>query len=136
MNILFFQMNAGVFSGKCDNFFLYLIYLIIRSFSLDRKSVLSSLHKKIRLKNVFLVGKKNKCFSFTGKNCFGQIFCWLGVLACCSLDYWANWTSSVQMNIYQSNTYRKDLSWLNFDVESRIQEKQQMKEQQSYILGL
>ena len=23
------------------------------------------------------------------------------------------------MNIYQSNTYRKDLSWLDFDVEPR-----------------
>ena len=28
----------------------------------------------------------------------------------------------VQMNIYQSNTYRKDLSWLNFDNEPRVQE--------------
>ena len=28
----------------------------------------------------------------------------------------------VQMNIYQSNTYRKDFSWLNFDNEPRVQE--------------
>ena len=27
----------------------------------------------------------------------------------------------VQMNIYQSNTYRKDLSWLHFDNEPRVQ---------------
>ena len=34
----------------------------------------------------------------------------------------------VQMNIYQSNTYRRDLSWLNFDDEPRVQEKQQVKD--------
>ena len=34
------------------------------------------------------------------------------------------------MNIYQSNTYRKDLSWLHFDDVPRVQE---MKDQQSYI---
>ena len=28
----------------------------------------------------------------------------------------------VQMNIYQSNTYRKDLRWLHFDDEPRVQE--------------
>ena len=39
----------------------------------------------------------------------------------------------VQMNIYQSNTYRKDLSWLHFDDEPRVQEKQQVKDQQSCI---
>ena len=39
----------------------------------------------------------------------------------------------VQMNIYQSNTYRKDLRWLHFDDKSRSQEKQQVKDQQSYI---
>ena len=37
----------------------------------------------------------------------------------------------VQMNIYQSNTYRNDLSWLHFDDEPRVQERQQVKEQQS-----
>ena len=37
------------------------------------------------------------------------------------------------MNIYQSNTYRKDLSWLHFDNEPRVQERQQQKDQQSYI---
>ena len=26
----------------------------------------------------------------------------------------------VQMNIYQSDTYRKDLSWLHFDDEPRV----------------
>ena len=35
----------------------------------------------------------------------------------------------VQMNIYQSNTYRKDLSWLHFDDELRIQQRQQVKDQ-------
>ena len=35
------------------------------------------------------------------------------------------------MNIYQSDTYRKDFSWLDFDNEPRIQERQQKKDQQS-----
>ena len=39
----------------------------------------------------------------------------------------------VQMNIYQSNTYRKNLSCLHFDDELRVQERQQMKDQQSCI---
>ena len=39
----------------------------------------------------------------------------------------------VQMNIYQSNAYRKDFSWLNFVNEPRVQERQQEKDQQSYI---
>ena len=34
------------------------------------------------------------------------------------------WT--VQMNIYQSNTYRKDLSWLHYHHEPRVQERQQV----------
>ena len=34
----------------------------------------------------------------------------------------------VHMNIYQSNTYRKDLSWPHSDDEPRIQEKQQVKD--------
>ena len=29
----------------------------------------------------------------------------------------------LQMNIYQSNTYRKYLSWLHFDYEPTVQEK-------------
>ena len=29
----------------------------------------------------------------------------------------------VQKNIYQSNTYRTDLSWLHFDNEPRVQER-------------
>ena len=33
----------------------------------------------------------------------------------------------VQMNIYQTNTYRKDLSWLHFDDELMVQERQQVK---------
>ena len=37
------------------------------------------------------------------------------------------------MNIYQTNTYRKDLGWLHFDDEPRVQETQQVKDQQSYI---
>ena len=36
------------------------------------------------------------------------------------------------MNIYQSNIYRKDLSWENFDM-PWAQEMQQVKDQQSYI---
>ena len=39
----------------------------------------------------------------------------------------------VLKNIYQSNTYRKDLSWPHFDDEPRVQEKQQAKDQQSCI---
>ena len=35
----------------------------------------------------------------------------------------------VQMNIYQSNTYTKDLSWLYFDDKPRVQERQQVKGQ-------
>ena len=35
----------------------------------------------------------------------------------------------VYINIYQSNSYRKDLSWIHFDDESRAQETQQVKEQ-------
>ena len=37
----------------------------------------------------------------------------------------------VQKNIYQSNTYRKDLSRPHFDDEPRVQEKQEVKDQQS-----
>ena len=39
----------------------------------------------------------------------------------------------VQINIYKSNTYRKDLSWLYIDNEPRVQERQQVKDQQSSI---
>ena len=38
-----------------------------------------------------------------------------------------------QTNINQSNTYRKDLSWLHLDNEQRDQERQQVKDQQSKI---
>ena len=34
---------------------------------------------------------------------------------------------------YLPTTYKKDLSWLHFDNEPRIQEKQQVKDQQSCI---
>ena len=37
----------------------------------------------------------------------------------------------VQTKIYQSNTYRKDLSWLHFNDEPRVQERQQVKDEQS-----
>ena len=40
---------------------------------------------------------------------------------------------SVQINIYGSNTYRKDLRWLHFDGEQGVQERQQGTNQQSYI---
>ena len=39
----------------------------------------------------------------------------------------------VQTNTYQSNTYRKDINWPNFDNEPRVQEKQQVKDHQSRI---
>ena len=40
------------------------------------------------------------------------------------------------MNIYLSNTCRKDLSWLySDDDEPRVQERQQLKDQQSYIFA-
>ena len=39
----------------------------------------------------------------------------------------------VLKNIYQSNIYRKDLSWPHFDNEPKVQEKQQVKDQQSCI---
>ena len=35
-----------------------------------------------------------------------------------------SWTSRASLDdIYQSNTYRKDLSWLHFDDEPKVQEK-------------
>ena len=40
----------------------------------------------------------------------------------------------VQINICQSNTYRKGLSWLHFDDGLWFQEMQQVKNQQSYII--
>ena len=36
---------------------------------------------------------------------------------------------SIFKNIYQSNTYKKNLGWPHFDNEPRIQDKQQVKEQ-------
>ena len=40
---------------------------------------------------------------------------------------------SIQMNIYRSNTCRKDLNWLHFDNDPKVQESQQVKDQQSHI---
>ena len=37
------------------------------------------------------------------------------------------------MNIYQSNTYRKDVSWLHFNDKPKVQDRQQVKDQQSCI---
>ena len=39
----------------------------------------------------------------------------------------------VQVNIYQSNNYWKDLSWLHADNEPEVQEKDQVMYRQSYI---
>ena len=39
----------------------------------------------------------------------------------------------VLKNIYQTNTYGKDLSWPHLDDEPRVQENQQVKDQQSCI---
>ena len=39
----------------------------------------------------------------------------------------------VQMKIHQCTTYRKVLSWLHFNNEPWVQNKQQMKDQQSYV---
>ena len=39
----------------------------------------------------------------------------------------------VLMNIYQSHAYRNDFRWLHFDDEPRVQERQQVKDQQSHI---
>ena len=41
----------------------------------------------------------------------------------------------VQKKIYQSNTYRKDVSQLHFDNEPRAHERQQVKDQQCCIFG-
>ena len=37
------------------------------------------------------------------------------------------------MNIYHSDTYRKDLSWLHFYDYRRVRERQQVLDEQSYI---
>ena len=39
----------------------------------------------------------------------------------------------LQMNIYQSNTYKKELSWLYFNDKPSVQERQQVKNQQLHI---
>ena len=40
-----------------------------------------------------------------------------------------------KMNIYQSNTYRNNLSWLHLDNEPRVQEKEEWKDQQLCIFN-
>ena len=45
----------------------------------------------------------------------------------------SNHLKPVLTNIYQSNTHKKDLSRPHFDDEPRVQEKQQVKDQQSCI---
>ena len=37
------------------------------------------------------------------------------------------------MNIYQSNCFRKDLGWLHFYNDPRVQEREQVLDEQSYI---
>ena len=37
------------------------------------------------------------------------------------------------MKVYQNNAYIKDLNWLHFHDEPRVEERQQGKDQQSYI---
>ena len=39
----------------------------------------------------------------------------------------------IPKNIYQINTYRKDLSWPHFDDEPKVEEKHQVKDQQLFI---
>ena len=36
----------------------------------------------------------------------------------------------VQMNTYQSNNYKKDLSWLHFDNEPMVQERKRERERE------
>ena len=38
-------------------------------------------------------------------------------------------TSLVQINIYQSNSYKNDLSWLCFEDEPRVQKRQQIEDE-------
>ena len=38
----------------------------------------------------------------------------------------------VQINIYQSNNYRKGLYWLNFNNKPWVEERHQLKDQQSH----
>ena len=39
----------------------------------------------------------------------------------------------IYMNIYQSNIYRKNLSWMHFVNEPSAQDREHVKDQQSYI---
>ena len=39
----------------------------------------------------------------------------------------------IQMSIYQSHTYRKDLSWLHFNDVPRVQERQQVKSKKQKV---
>ena len=40
----------------------------------------------------------------------------------------------VQMNLYHSITQRKNLDYLHFEVERRVQEKQQIQDQQGFVV--
>ena len=42
----------------------------------------------------------------------------------------------VQTKIDESDTCRKELNWLHFDNEPRVQQRQEMKDQQSCISAL
>ena len=41
----------------------------------------------------------------------------------------------VQMNTYQSNNYKKDLSWLHFDNEPMVQERKREREGEAEAEG-
>ena len=49
----------------------------------------------------------------------------------CNINVEVEPVQPVQINIFQSNNYRKD--WLHFDDETRIQEMQQVKNQHTQI---
>ena len=52
----------------------------------------------------------------------------------CNLsEYRVEPVEPVQMNTYQSNAYRKELSWPHFDDKPRVEERQQAKDEQSYV---
>ena len=38
------------------------------------------------------------------------------------------------MNVYQNNTYKKDLNWILFNDDQIAQKRQKVKDEQSYML--
>ena len=50
-----------------------------------------------------------------------------------NIEQTSNRNKEVQMNIYQSNTYSKDVSCLHFGNDSCVQEMQEVRNRQSYI---